>query len=277
MHWILQLVNLHTNNLSRENLSYFSSYANKLMLTTLLATFIGFTLGISSNDLIQYAKVDSRYAGDFETCFVASYIGKQKPFGCANLCSRHVECRIFCITTDECRLYRATVSRHWNGIPDGPQPTMRCFSSWGNANDAAPNATIAATPALRGSKEFAVNGYSCSQEEGYTYVSDTVVRPWWSADLGTTRKIKSVRVFSRLRHKYSSKFKDVEVRVGYSNPENGNFSGNGLLGYYQGEAPYETAIYFIPERPLKGSVVSIQIVHEMATNLILPDVQILYV
>ncbi|XP_066952378.1 uncharacterized protein [Macrobrachium rosenbergii] len=251
-----------------------------LILTELMGTFLGIiSQGTSTNDRAMFAMVDSRYPDDFEKCFLGNYSGVVKPSHCAHYCSLYERCHLFCITTDACRLYEARVSRHWKGISGAPPSAMICFSSWGSAKDAASSATIAASDSNwngRGLKEMAVNGYTCYDEYGYAYASLGVNKSWWSANLGTVRKVASVRVFTRQQNLYASKFKNVEVRVGYSDPRNGNFTDNALLGFYEGEAPQKTTIYFVAERPIKGSVVSIQSL-ELNYPLVLSDVQILYV
>ncbi|XP_068226066.1 uncharacterized protein [Palaemon carinicauda] len=176
-------------------------------------------------------------------------------------------------------LSKAKVSLHWKGVDDPLAPSWKCFSSWGKSNDAIPNASINASSTIlpgQAEKEMAVNGYICTLEEGYMYRSKSTYRPWWAADLGVVRHVISVRVYTRPGSTYTSKFMNVEIRVGISNPGNGNFTDNALLGFYNGEAPKDTTITFTARKPLAGSVVSIQSMED-SYHLILADVQILYV
>ncbi|XP_068226064.1 uncharacterized protein [Palaemon carinicauda] len=233
---------------------------------------------ILCEELTLYSKVNSKYPADFIDCTIETH-NTPKHVLCGNLCSHHVDCHLYCLTQDgKCMLSKAKVSLHWKGVDDPLAPSWNCFSSWGKSNDAMANASISASPTFipgQAEKEMAVNGYICTSEDGYMYKSKSTNQPWWAADLGVVRRVTSVRVFTRPGSIYTSRFVNIEVRVGISNPGNGDFTDNALLGFYSGEAPKRSAVTFKATRPIAGSVVSIQSI-EGSDYLFFADVQVLY-
>ncbi|XP_071542414.1 uncharacterized protein [Panulirus ornatus] len=223
------------------------------------------------SDIVLFSKMNVEYP-DMTDC----YLGKRSVSSemyCGFHCQRHPNCSLFCYEDTECKLYSARVSWHYMGLGGTPQ-SAPCHSLWGSVTDAIRNSSVTASASFSKDfqRNFATNGFYCFEDNGYCYISSSTTQPWWVAKLGAPRKITSIRVQTRDHAEYSSKFKDVEVRVGDNTSD---FTKNQLMGRYIGMALHREVITFLTSTPITGSIVSLQAMDDPGF-LAFCDIQILY-
>ncbi|KAK8728000.1 hypothetical protein OTU49_009330, partial [Cherax quadricarinatus] len=190
---------------------------------------------------------------------------------CGSLCLQY-NCTLFCLQDGGCELYSARVSWHYTGMGATPSTSV-CYSSWGSTNDAAHTATITTTNASspNNTGNTAVNGFYCFDVPHFCYHSIQSSQPWWVAVLTTSRQVTSVRIQTRRQPIGTSRFQDVEVRVGHDTQ---NLSNNKLLGFYNGLALPGEVVIFRAIPYITGTVVSLQ--STVFGYLCVCDVQVLY-
>ena len=178
-------------------------------------------------------------------------------------------------TGDDCLLYSASVSKHWNpGKINRPLSRLEfdtCYSSWHEKNDIAQSVAITGTKqnVSKYSVDSVKDGFFCDTGKMYYgYTSSYNREGWMQIDLKEYHTLKCLKIFA------GGAFCNIEFRFGnYSKTE--DWSRNVFLAYSK-EGLNGTVVEYCFDRPVVGRYVHLESKKEIGKDFIqIGEIQVL--
>ena len=178
-------------------------------------------------------------------------------------------------TGDDCLLYSALVSKHWNpdeiATPSSRLEFDACYSSWHEKNDIAQNVSITGTEGDKAhfSVDSVKNGFFCDTGKmHYGYISNSNDEGWMQIDLKEYYTLKCLKMFA------GNAFCNIEFRFGnYSKTE--DWSRNVFLAYSK-KGLKRSVVEYCFDRPVVGRYVHLESKKDIGKDFIqIGEIQVL--
>ena len=174
---------------------------------------------------------------------------------CSNICSADEDKRLCCLLSDgSCLVSKMIVTPSYK---TGSSDVYSCFTEY--RNDLANGAGIYASSQYDSErvKEFLVDGiYSFNRD---VFVTKYRPNSWVLLDLNKEAYIMEVRIFAGSNDHYTPLyFTNIEIRVGNSFINSGDFSSYKLFHHHSGGAVPRVVMKFVSTSNERGRFISIQ-------------------